>query len=581
MDYHDQYQRWRSDENLDPELKQELDEIASDEIKTRERFGRVLTFGTGGIRGEMGAGTARVNIYLVRKVTMGLARYLLANKGEKDTASVVIAHDTRRNSARFARETAAVLAFAGIQAWLFPQPEPTPLLSFAVRELKASAGVVITASHNPPADNGYKVYGPDGGQITDTLAQAIMKQVNQVQDELAVPTIDLAEAEAKGLLRWVEKEVADEYVNRVSGISFRHHWWTKGPLPVRVVYTPLHGTGANYVPRVLRQNGITDLFPGPEQMVPDASCPTVKCPNPEDWDVYRLAINLGQRESADLLMATDLDGDRLGVAVRNVSGGYTPLTGNQLGCLMLEYILSQHKRNRTAPPNGMVVQTVVTTGMGKAIASGYGVEVVETLTGFKYIGEMIKVRADNHLNTFLFGYEESYGYLVGDFVRDKDAMQAALLTAEIAAYYRVQGKTVLQALDSLYAQYGCFQERLINIDLKAGDMDQIGDIMERFRQSDWDHMAGSKVAYVYDYLTQTQTNPMTGKTAPIHLPSSNSMKIVMEDEAWFCIRPSGTEPKMKIYVGVRGRSLSDAEQRLEAIEAEIRNLLIVGPSKQG
>lgn len=574
MDYHDQYQRWRSDINLDPELKQELDEIADDEMKIRERFDRVLAFGTGGIRGEMGAGTARINIYQVRKATMGLARYLLENKDAHATASVVIAHDTRRNSVRFARETAAVLAFAGIQAWLFPQPAPTPLLSFAVRELKASAGVVITASHNPPADNGYKVYGPDGGQITDSFAQAVMKQINQVQDELAIPTIDLDTAEAKGLLRWVGKEVEDQYVKKVSGISFHQYWWAKGPLPVRVVYTPLHGTGADYVPWVLRMNGITDLFPVPEQMVQDASCPTVKYPNPEDWSVYGMAIDLGQKESADVLMATDLDADRLGVAVRNMSGGYTPLTGNQLGCLMLEYILSQHEKNQTMPPDGMMVQTVVTTGMGKAIASKYNVAVVETLTGFKYIGETIKERTDKHLNTFLFGYEESYGFLAGDFVRDKDAMQAALLTAELTAYHQMQGKTLLQALDGLYEEYGYFKEELISIDLKAGETDRISAIMERFRLNDWGNMAGSKVVHVYDYLTRTQTDPITGITAAIHLPSSNSIKIVMEDEAWFCIRPSGTEPKMKIYVGVKGISRRDAEQRLQAIETEIRNLLV-------
>ncbi len=572
MDYNDQYQRWRSDENLDPEMKQELNEIADDEMKIRERFGRLLTFGTGGIRGEMGAGTARINIYQVRKATMGLARHLIENRGAHDVA-VAIAHDTRKNSARFARETAAVLAFTGIKSWLFPQPVPTPLLSFAVRELKASAGVVITASHNPPVDNGYKVYGPDGGQITDSFAQAVMKQISQVQDELAVPIMDLAEAEAKGLLQWVGNEIEDRYVKRVCEISFRQQWWKNNPMSLRIVYTPLHGTGARYVPWVLQQSGITNLFPVPEQMVQDASCPTVSYPNPEDWAVYQMAIDLGHRESADLLMATDLDADRLGAAVRNESGGYTPLTGNQLGCLMLEYILSQYKKSQTLPANGLVVQTVVTTPMGKAIASGFGMEVVETLTGFKYIGETIKERVDSHLNRFLFGYEESYGFLAGDFVRDKDAMQAALLTVEIATYYQVQGKTLLQALDDLYAEYGYFQEELINIDLKAGAKDRIGEIMEQFRLHHWDDFAGSRVVHVYDFMTQTQTDPITGKTIPIHLPSSNSIKIVLEDEAWFCIRPSGTEPKMKIYAGVKGISQDDADQRLKAMIAEIRTLI--------
>ncbi len=574
MNGHDEFQRWYSHENLDPDTKLELEGIASDDMVIQERFGRVLTFGTGGIRGEMGAGTARFNAYLVRKVTRGLGRYILDTHHLKEPATLVIAYDTRKDSDRFAREAAAVAAYMGIGVWLFPKPVPTPLLSFAVRELKASAGIVITASHNPPKDNGYKVYGPEGVQVTDRVALAIMERINEVTDELSVPAMNLAEAERTGVLKWVGDAIADVYVKRVAEISFRYHWWRTGPLPVRVVYTPLHGTGAHLIPRVLKENGIEDLYTVPEQMIQDSSCPTVKYPNPEDWSVYEMAIDLGLKVKADLLMATDMDADRLGVAVLNESGGYTPLSGNQLGCLMLEYILSQNRKIGTAPPNGLVVQTVVTTPMGKAIAAHYGVEVVETLTGFKYIGETINERVDHHLNTFLFGFEESYGFLAGDFVRDKDAMQAALLTAEIAAYHQMMGKTLLQAMEALYLEYGFYREALLTIDLTAGDTDLVGDTMDRFRSRMWNDVKGKRVTGVSDYLSQTHLDPATGMRTPLQLPVSNSLKIQMENEAWFCIRPSGTEPKMKIYLGVKELNEKEAEQRLKELEDEIRDLLL-------
>lgn len=573
MNGQDQFQRWYTHENLDPETKLELEGFIADDAVIQERFGRVLAFGTGGIRGEMGAGTARFNTYLVRKVTRGLSYYLLDSHRGKEPVSLVIAYDTRKNSDQFAREAAAVATHMGIGVWLFPQPVPTPLLSFAVRELKASGGIVITASHNPPKDNGYKVYGPEGVQVTDRMAQAIMERINEVADELAVPVMDLGEAKKSGLLQWVDDSVEDAYMKRVSEISFRYHWWRKGPLPVRIVYTPLHGTGAHFVPRVLSENGIADLFTVPEQMIQDPACPTIKYPNPEEWSVYQMAIELGQRQHADLLLATDLDADRLGVAVRNETGGYTPLTGNQLGCLILEYILSQNKKIGTFPLNGMVVQTVVTTSLGKAIAARYGVELVETLTGFKYIGEVINERVDHHINTFLFGFEESYGFLAGDFVRDKDAMQAALLAAEVTAYHHMQGETLLQGLEALYIQYGYFQEKLMTIELTAGDTDPVDITMEGFRLQKWDYLAGNRVLSVCDYLTQAQRNPMTEETVPILLPISNSLKILMENDAWFCIRPSGTEPKMKVYMGVKGDNRRDAEERLEKLEAAVKNLL--------
>lgn len=573
MDYFEEYKRWRGHEAMDPALKQELDSIENIEKEIRDRFDRSLKFGTGGIRGPMGAGPGRINIYLIRKATLGLARYLKMIHPQKKNLSVCIAHDTRKNSARFAQETAGVLAYEGIQARLFPQPTPTPVLSYAVRELGSDAGIVITASHNPPSDNGYKVYGPDGGQITDGFAAEIMSQIAAIADELAVPVAELAEAEGKGLIRWVDPEVEEKYLQQVCAISLRKGWGAEKKLPIRVVYTPLHGTGARFGPEILKRSGIMDVYPVPEQMIMDPACPTVKYPNPEDLDAYQLAIQLGIKEGADLLLATDLDGDRLGAVVRNNEGTYVLLTGNQLGCLMLDYILSQRRKIGTLPSNGMMVQTVVTTGLGKAIASGYGIETVETLTGFKYIGEVIKERSDTRRNVFLFGYEESHGYLAGDFVRDKDAFQAILLAAEITTFHKSQGNTLLDALEAIYKRFGYFKEELINIMLPPGDMARAEGIMSRFRQEEIKRLGGSPVATIYDYLQRTEKNLSDGKIREVMLPSNNSLKYVARDGSWFCIRPSGTEPKMKIYLGVVGIDQEDAQKKILILRNEIVQLI--------
>ncbi len=573
MTYFDEYKRWRGYEAMDPDLKQELDSIENIEKEIQDRFDRSLNFGTGGIRGRMGAGPGRINIYLIRQATLGLARYLKTVHPDKKHLSVCIAFDTRKNSARFAQETAGVLAYEGIQARLFPQPTPTPVLSFAVRELGADAGVVITASHNPPSDNGYKVYGPDGGQITDGFAKAVMAQIAAVTDELAVPVAELAEAEGKGLIRWVDPEVEEKYLEQVCAISLRKGWGAEKTLPVRVVYTPLHGTGARFGLEILKRSGMMNVYPVPEQMIMDPACPTVKYPNPEDFDVYDLAIQLGIKEGADLLLATDLDGDRLGAVVRNKEGDYVPLTGNQLGCLMLDYLLSQRRKNGTLPPNGMMVQTVVTSGLGKAIASAYGIETVETLTGFKYIGEVIKERGDTHRNVFLFGYEESHGYLAGDFVRDKDAFQAILLAAEITAFHQSRGNSLLEALEAIYKRFGYFREDLININLPSGDMTRVEGIMGRFRQEEIKGLGGSPVVTVFDYLYRTEKNMSDGKTREVMLPSNNSLKYVALDGSWFCIRPSGTEPKMKLYVGVVGADQEDSQKKMLALRNEIVQLI--------
>lgn len=572
MEYRKKYQQWLEFPGMDEELSRELTKISLDENEIANRFSREIAFGTGGIRGRMGAGTALINIYIVRKVTAGLARYLLNSCPQEGKApSVVIACDTRRNSERFVRETAEVLITYGIKAWVFPEPTPTPLLSFAVRELQASAGVVITASHNPPADNGYKVYGPDGGQIADCQAHAITEQILQVENELTIPGGDLEEAKKNGLLELVGAEVDNLYFKHLQSISLSSTWWGKGPLPVRVVYTPLHGTGGKAIPRALANAGVTALFLVSEQLELDPNCSTVQYPNPEDWEVYNLAIALGEREEADLLLATDLDADRLGAAVRNI-GRYVPLTGNQIGCLLLDYILSQRKKQEKLPTNGIVLQTVVTSEMGKAIAADYGVEIIETLTGFKYIGEQIKERVDTGQNVFLFGFEESYGYLAGDFVRDKDGIQASQLVAEMTAYYKYRKMTLLDALEQLFLAHGYFQEELVNLKLAEGELYRVEQVMNQLRGAHLSELNGLKIIRAEDYLKQISTD-VQGNQTPIGLPASNALKYILDDLSWFCIRPSGTEPKIKIYLGVKGDSADVAAAKLSTLRENVLALV--------
>ena len=573
MKYREKYQHWLEFPGMDKELSLELSQIALNEDEIINRFSREMTFGTGGIRGRMGAGTALINIYIVRKVTAALACHLLSTRTkESEPLSVVIAYDTRRNSERFAWEAAAVFISFGIKVYIFCEPAPTPLLSFAVRELRTSAGVVITASHNPPADNGYKVYGADGGQITDSLASAISAQILQLEDELAIPLGDLAEAKKAGLLIYVSDQVEKHYLQRLQELSLSSAWWGKDPLPVRVVYTPLHGTGSKLIPQALTNIGVTDFFQVSEQTVMDPFCSTVKCPNPEDWQVYKLAMDLGVKKEADLLLATDLDGDRLGAAVRSTSGQYIPLTGNQIGCLLLDYILSQKKQQGTLPQNGMAVQTVVTSEMGKTIAAAYGVEMIETLTGFKYIGEQIRERVDTGRNVFLFGFEESYGYLAGDFVRDKDGVQASQLVAEMTAYYKNREMSLLDALAQLFLTHGYFQEELINLELAEGELYRVEQVMNQLRTASLLTLDGKAIIRSDDYLQQLSTD-INGKQTPTGIPANNTLKYTLEDHSWFCIRPSGTEPKIKIYLGVKEDSAEIAAAKLSTLKEKVLALV--------
>lgn len=572
MEYRNKFRRWAGFPEMDAELGGELALIARDEVEIARRFSRDIAFGTGGIRGRMGAGTSLINIYTVRKATAGLARYLEGRRREEVSPAVVIAFDTRHRSDRFARETAAVLTACGIKALVFPEPAPTPLLSYAVRLLRASAGVVITASHNPPSDNGYKVYGPDGGQITQGIADAIIAEILRVEDELSVPAGSLAAAEKSGMLEWVGAEVWESYLKQLREISLAAAPWGEYSLPVRVVYTPLHGTGAVAIPRALAAAGVRDLFPVAEQMKMDPRCPTVKSPNPEDPEVFAMAAELGQKTQADLLLATDPDCDRLGAAVRDGQGRYVPLSGNQLGCLLLDYILARRKELGDLPPDGIAVQTVVTSALGKAIAAAYGVETVETLTGFKYIGEVIKERADQGWGRFLFGFEESYGYLAGDFVRDKDGIQAALLAAETAAYHRERGMTLLDALERLYRIYGYYREELVSLELVEGEDYRADRTMAMLCGAGRGKPGGLKIINVDDYLRRLSTDLRTGEQKHTGLPAGNAVKYFLEQDCWFCIRQSGTEPKIKIYFGVKAESAARAEFLLDQLKISVLSL---------
>lgn len=567
------YRQWLEFPDLDEEMRQELLKISGDEEEINSCFLPALKFGTGGIRGPMGAGPSRLNIYVIRKVTEGVARLIQKQGKEKGAPppSVVIAYDTRHNSERFAREAASVFICWQIKVHLFSKPAPTPLLSFAVRELEASAGIVITASHNPACDNGYKVYWSDGGQITDGLAAAITKEIATVENELLVNCGCLDEAEEQRQLVMVGEEIFSRYLEQMQSLKlFDDQEALEG---LKVIYTPLHGTGIDTIPRVLQAAGLTNLALVPAQSTVEPSTWTIECPNPEDWSVFDLAVEKGENKGADLLLATDLDADRLGVAARDNRSQFTALTGNQLGGLLLEYILSRKEETGNLPANGIVIKTVVTSEIGRAIASAYGLETIETLTGFKYIGEKIKELADTGKKTFLFGYEESCGYLLGDFVRDKDALQAGQVTAEMAAFYKKEGMTLLTALEHLFQKYGYFAEELVNIDLAAGEMERVNTIMDFFRQSAWEKIGRRRIVRRADYLTQEDTDLSSKKVTPTNLPAANSLKYFLEGESWFCIRPSGTEPKLKIYLGVKEAGEKQAHQELDTLKKAVLHLL--------
>lgn len=556
--------KWHSYEKMDKTLKEELERLKDDKTALEDAFYKELTFGTGGMRGVLGAGINRMNVYTVRKAVKGLAEYLLENRENVKDRGVVIAYDSRYMSPEFALESAKVLGFHGIKAHIFESLRPTPLLSFAVRHLGTAAGIMITASHNPPEYNGFKVYNEKGAQITPGEADQIIRTIQETEDELTVPFIEKEELEERGLLHWAGAEVDNAYLQRLGQISLMDEQTSKQEKPMQVVFTPLHGTALELVTKGLAQLNFPNVHVVEEQATPDPEFSTVDSPNPEEHQAFTMAIELGKKKNADILLGTDPDADRLGVAAKNSSGEYQVLTGNQLGSLLLDYILT--KTDPQTLENARMIKTVVTTELGRAIAESRQVQTIDTLTGFKFIAEKID-QFDSTGENFIFGYEESYGYLISGFVRDKDAVQAAVMATEMAHYWKQQGKTLFDALEVLYERHGWYLEGMSSLTLKGKEgSEQIAAIMEEIRQHPFKEIAGIKVEKIENYLTGERLHTDGGQTETIELPKENMMKFILEEKGWVCLRPSGTEPKIKCYYGVRGKSREASAEKLNALK---------------
>ncbi|MDG1631779.1 phospho-sugar mutase [Bacillus sp. FSL R9-6406] len=574
MNWKQEFSRWLSYAQLDAELKEQLENMKQDEKKIEDSFYKNLEFGTGGMRGELGAGTNRLNVYTVRKATKGLASFIEKLGEEAKKRGVVVAYDSRHKSPEFAMEVAATLGARGITTYVFESLRPTPVLSFAVRHLHTVSGIVLTASHNPPEYNGYKVYGEDGGQLPPKEADELISYVNAVEDELTVEVADVEQLKADGLLHIIGQEVDDAYAAELNNVIINKEMVQKVGKDLKIVFTPLHGTSNISVRRGLKEVGFTDVTVVKEQELPDPNFSTVKSPNPEEHAAFEYAIRDGEKVGADVLIATDPDADRLGVAVRNHNGEFQVLTGNQTGALMLDYLLSQKKENGTLPENGAVLKTIVTSEIGRTIAKAYGLDTVDTLTGFKFIGEKIRQYEESGQYEFQFGYEESYGYLIRPFCRDKDAVQSVLFACEVAAYYKSQGKTLYNGLLEVFEKYGFFREDLVSLTLKGKDgAEKIQEMMATFRENPPKEVAGLTVVAVEDYKASIVTSLQDGHKEEIHLPKSNVLKYQLEDGSWFCLRPSGTEPKIKFYFGVKDSSLQNSEQKLLTIKEDIMNRL--------
>ncbi|WP_276729739.1 phosphoglucomutase [Bacillus sp. (in: firmicutes)] len=568
MTWSKSYERWKQTEHLDPELKERLTELEGNEQALEDCFYKNLEFGTGGMRGEIGAGTNRMNIYTVRKASAGFAAYISQQGEEAKKRGVVIAYDSRHKSPEFAMEAAKTLATQGIQTYVFDELRPTPELSFAVRQLNAYGGIVVTASHNPPEYNGYKVYGDDGGQLPPKEADIVIDQVNAIENELTITVDDEKALKEKGLIKIIGENIDKVYTEKLASISV--HPELSKEVDVSVVFTPLHGTANKPVRRGLEALGYKNVTVVKEQELPDSDFSTVTSPNPEEHAAFEYAIKYGEEQNADILIATDPDADRLGIAVKNDQGKYTVLTGNQTGALLLHYLLSEKKKQGILPENGVVLKTIVTSEIGRAVASSFGLDTIDTLTGFKFIGEKIKEYEASGQYTFQFGYEESYGYLIGDFARDKDAIQAALLAVEVCAFYKKQGMSLYEALINLFNEYGFYREGLKSLTLKGKQgAEQIEAILASFRQNPPQKMAGKQVVTAEDYAVSKRTLLKENKEEAIDLPKSNVLKYFLEDGSWFCLRPSGTEPKVKFYFAVKGTSLEDSEKRLASLTDDV------------
>ena len=565
MDYKEIYNQWLENPYFDEATKEELKAIKDDENEIKERFYMDLEFGTAGLRGIIGAGTNRMNIYVVRRATQGLANYIA--KVDKKSQGVAIAYDSRHMSPEFAQEAALCLAANGIKAYIFETLRPTPELSFAVRHLGCVAGINVTASHNPPEYNGYKVYWEDGAQITPPHDTGIMGEVKAISDWNTVKTMDKEEAVKAGLFEVIGQAVDDAYMAELKKQIIHMDAIQAEGKNLKIVYTPLHGTGNIPARRILKELGFENVYVVPEQELPDGDFPTVSYPNPEAAEAFELGLKLAREVDADIVLATDPDADRLGVRVKDRNGEYQDLTGNMSGCLLANYELSQRKAvNGSLPEDGALVKTIVTTNLADAIAKGYGVNLIEVLTGFKYIGQQILGFENSGKGTYLFGFEESYGCLIGTYARDKDAIVATMALCEAAAYYKTQGKTLWDAMIDMYEEFGYYKDAIQAVTMKGIEgLQKIQEIMTTLRQNPPAEFAGHKVTAVRDYKLDEITDLATGEKKPTGLPNSNVLYYELTDDAWVCVRPSGTEPKVKFYYGVKGTSLADADEKSDAM----------------
>jgi len=564
MNWETTYEKWIQTPSLDKELKEQLNELKSNHLILKESFYRNLEFGTGGMRGEIGPGTNRMNIYTIRKASAGFAKYIASFGEDAKNRGVAIAFDSRFKSPEFAMEAAKTLATFGIKAYVFKELRPTPELSFAVRELNCFGGIVITASHNPPEYNGFKVYGDDGGQLPPAAADQVIDLVNSFENELEIEVKDEKELIENGLIHTLDEKMDKLYVEQLKTVIVNNELVRKEGKDLKIVFTPLHGTALIPATMSLKAVGFENVTIVEEQAKADPNFTTVKSPNPEEHAAFEYAIRYGKEIDADVLIATDPDADRLGIATKDENGEYVILTGNQTGALMLHYLLSQ---SENIPSNALLLKTIVTSEFGQVIASSFGTKTIDTLTGFKFIGEKIKEYEQTNEYSFLFGYEESYGYLIKPFVRDKDAIQATVLAAEIATYYKSKGMTLFEGLHSLYEKYGFYLEGLKSLTLKGIEgTEKIQEILTNYRQNPPKQINGLQVVSVEDYKLQERTILKTGKKEEILLPKSNVLKYHLEDGSWVCLRPSGTEPKIKFYFGIVGENHQDSIQKLNSLE---------------
>lgn len=571
MSYSQNYEKWLNFEQLPDYLRQEL--LQMDEKTKEDAFYTNLEFGTAGMRGYIGAGTNRINIYVVRQATEGLAKLIETKGDEAKKRGVAIAYDSRHFSPEFAFESAQVLAQHGIKSYVFESLRPTPELSFAVRHLGTFAGIMITASHNPAPFNGYKVYGEDGGQMPPADANALTDFIRTIEDPFTIALADLEESKASGLIEVIGESVDAEYLKEVKDVNINQDLIDEYGKDMKIVYTPLHGTGEMLARRALAQAGFDSVQVVEAQAVPDPDFSTVKSPNPENQEAFALAEELGRKVDADVLVATDPDADRLGVEIRQADGSYRNLSGNQIGAIIAKYILEAHKSAGTLPENAALAKSIVSTELVTKIAESYGATMFNVLTGFKFIAEKIQEFEEKRNHTYMFGFEESFGYLIKPFVRDKDAIQAVLIVAEIAAYYRSRGLTLADGIEEIYKEYGYFAEKTISVTLSGVDgAAEIKKIMDKFRNNAPVAFNETAIAKTEDFLAQTATTA-DGSVTALTTPPSNVLKYTLADDSWIAVRPSGTEPKIKFYIATVGTDLADAEAKIANIEAEINNFV--------